>query len=1109
MSDDKKNLKDKLSLLKAKIIDLKSRKVLHEDKPAESHEPEPVTVSDGKKFINPKKGEKAFALRINGGYLIGPHSENGTDGPHAESIHRWLHERNVHAEPAKLSDIKLHRHLIEDLIDEAGSQGRDPHVFHEIMDDGSATRLISAYERHPDSKHDKSSPGIKTRHDAKMNYAFTSKRSVRAARFGMPEGNLWVAAATDREGKVHHAVAADRQEARHNAVMGISHGTTGRPDFIPEIGAEAPKSGRQGHLVVGSHNYLRSKMPFFAIQQHDHHIMHAENPDGTHTAAIVAFSRQHPNAEPSIVHAHGTTGEEAIKHAMHHMVLEHSKSMGDLHLEDQPKQKSAPVQDAKQAKKNMWLTHWIYRQPKKSLKEVLAPQEPKAMKKSDVVDAIKKLSPEQKELLKAKLKKGDVIDASGVFGKKPKKGDATPELQDAGKAAGKYKIGDARVHHAHGFGHISDFETREEGPLAGKNFYQFRIEDGGAPKHVFIPEADIDKRTRPTISKEQGEAIHAKLAQPMAAHERGEHQTWNRTYRDYMERLSGGNIDDLVHVHRSLTSKKSEGDMSFGERKLLDQVHNQLDRELRHVTGRGIGEEMKKTYASEAQRRFFHTDTARKEGITPEMVHEFDEKSKGKKLPEKVKKSLEPGMCYKDLEKGDLVDLKSKKVLSTTPTAKTPKETQPIVRDGQKGITNRKHLKSTFSPDIMPDKQNVPGGEGAGQEPKMKKSLEPGMSYKDLEKIDSKQVKAALITGALAAATHLPSTSAMRQGFKEWNAKETNHSEGIERAVSQKEKETKSSATPLGDALNSSAIGANILIHDGDPSQLATGIAVANGIKQSEKEDAYQGWRKKNAPKETAFTTPVVKKSLSSGMSYKDLETLEKAKIIRFNDRKVLADLPTEQKTSVKTGELFVTGTKPETVMPKHRDVAEARAILGKPMLKPKKPLFTTPEEKKEAHFKAAMHHATWFAGHQGTHDSYLEELQNDSDIPEGVEPEDHARSLTEDLGHIPKADHHLKMFQRHLKASGGYEKRKEEGFSDTYSAKLFEAAASAKPGEELSHIWGTHISHFGPTGVHSMKDTDEDHIETYAYEGSKGNHPMDAHLPEPKKKPAKDKKAK
>lgn len=38
-------------------------------------------------------------------------------------------------------------------------------------------------------------------------------------------------------------------------------------------------------------------------------------------------------------------------------------------------------------------------------------------------------------------------------------------------------------------------------------------------------------------------------------------------------------------------------------------------------------------YKSEAQRRFFHTDTARRQGISEKTVAEFDRASKGKRLP--------------------------------------------------------------------------------------------------------------------------------------------------------------------------------------------------------------------------------------------------------------------------------------------------------------------------------------------------------------------------------------------------------------------------------------------------------------------------------------------
>lgn len=52
-------------------------------------------------------------------------------------------------------------------------------------------------------------------------------------------------------------------------------------------------------------------------------------------------------------------------------------------------------------------------------------------------------------------------------------------------------------------------------------------------------------------------------------------------------------------------------------------------------------------YNSQKQRKFFHTLTAKKAGITPKMIEEYDSASKGIKLPEvkidkfpKLKKKL-------------------------------------------------------------------------------------------------------------------------------------------------------------------------------------------------------------------------------------------------------------------------------------------------------------------------------------------------------------------------------------------------------------------------------------------------------------------------------------
>ena len=47
-------------------------------------------------------------------------------------------------------------------------------------------------------------------------------------------------------------------------------------------------------------------------------------------------------------------------------------------------------------------------------------------------------------------------------------------------------------------------------------------------------------------------------------------------------------------------------------------------------------------YASDKQRAFFHTATARKAGISAKTVAEFDKASKGKKLPEYKHKKSKP-----------------------------------------------------------------------------------------------------------------------------------------------------------------------------------------------------------------------------------------------------------------------------------------------------------------------------------------------------------------------------------------------------------------------------------------------------------------------------------
>jgi CarD family transcriptional regulator len=56
--------------------------------------------------------------------------------------------------------------------------------------------------------------------------------------------------------------------------------------------------------------------------------------------------------------------------------------------------------------------------------------------------------------------------------------------------------------------------------------------------------------------------------------------TWNRRYREYMEKIKTGSVFEVAEVLRDLYLLKSDKDLSFCELKLLDQARGLLVKEL-------------------------------------------------------------------------------------------------------------------------------------------------------------------------------------------------------------------------------------------------------------------------------------------------------------------------------------------------------------------------------------------------------------------------------------------------------------------------------------------------------------------------------------------------
>ena len=56
--------------------------------------------------------------------------------------------------------------------------------------------------------------------------------------------------------------------------------------------------------------------------------------------------------------------------------------------------------------------------------------------------------------------------------------------------------------------------------------------------------------------------------------------TWNRRYREYMEKIKTGSVFEIAEVLRDRYRLRAEKELSFGERKMLDTARSLLLKEL-------------------------------------------------------------------------------------------------------------------------------------------------------------------------------------------------------------------------------------------------------------------------------------------------------------------------------------------------------------------------------------------------------------------------------------------------------------------------------------------------------------------------------------------------
>ena len=143
-----------------------------------------------------------------------------------------------------------------------------------------------------------------------------------------------------------------------------------------------------------------------------------------------------------------------------------------------------------------------------------------------------------------------------------------------------FSVGDKVVYPGHGVAEITGLEARE---ISGAKleFYVLSVLENNMK--VMVPKHNAKSvGLRKLVDEAEVEQVYSVLA-----HRGGKISTatWNRRYREYMEKIKTGSLIEIASVLRDLCILRSDKELSFGERKMLDTARSLLVQELALAKG--------------------------------------------------------------------------------------------------------------------------------------------------------------------------------------------------------------------------------------------------------------------------------------------------------------------------------------------------------------------------------------------------------------------------------------------------------------------------------------------------------------------------------------------
>ena len=143
----------------------------------------------------------------------------------------------------------------------------------------------------------------------------------------------------------------------------------------------------------------------------------------------------------------------------------------------------------------------------------------------------------------------------------------------------QFAVGSKAVYPVHGVAEVVALESRDIGGNT-TNVYILKILETGLK--IMVPTVNAGTvGLRDLITSKQVKEVMEILKSRDIPRDT---QTWNRRYREYMEKIKTGSVFEIAEVMRDLSVLRATKDLSFGERKMLDTARTLLVKEIAVAT---------------------------------------------------------------------------------------------------------------------------------------------------------------------------------------------------------------------------------------------------------------------------------------------------------------------------------------------------------------------------------------------------------------------------------------------------------------------------------------------------------------------------------------------